>query len=122
MPVLATFSNTGEEGAAQRLRLSHESSAGVRGDVIVHCLASGSALLESDRAWVIGEQIDFNFADSAIGIVFWTSGKLAICVFDQAISDATLALEILSRSEEHTSELQSLMRISYAVFCLQKTK
>src|SRR3546814_2707472 len=26
------------------------------------------------------------------------------------------------RSEEHTSELQSLMRISYAVFCLQKTK
>src|SRR3546814_8290286 len=26
------------------------------------------------------------------------------------------------RSEEHTSELQSLMRISYAVFCLQKIK
>src|SRR3546814_9917050 len=26
----------------------------------------------------------------------------------------------LSRSEEHTSELQSLMRISYAVFCLKK--
>src|SRR3546814_6333744 len=28
----------------------------------------------------------------------------------------------LGRSEEHTSELQSLMRISYAVFCLQKKK
>src|SRR3546814_1322063 len=28
--------------------------------------------------------------------------------------------EILDRSEEHTSELQSLMRISYAVFCLKK--
>src|SRR3546814_9496275 len=27
----------------------------------------------------------------------------------------------LARSEEHTSELQSLMRISYAVFCLKKT-
>src|SRR3546814_782652 len=27
-----------------------------------------------------------------------------------------------NRSEEHTSELQSLMRISYAVFCLKKTK
>src|SRR3546814_10725096 len=27
-----------------------------------------------------------------------------------------------SRSEEHTSELQSLMRISYAVFCLKKTQ
>src|SRR3546814_13948564 len=27
---------------------------------------------------------------------------------------------VLGRSEEHTSELQSLMRISYAVFCLKK--
>src|SRR3546814_7157138 len=30
--------------------------------------------------------------------------------------------ELQSRSEEHTSELQSLMRISYAVFCLKKKK
>src|SRR3546814_982583 len=30
------------------------------------------------------------------------------------------APRILARSEEHTSELQSLMRISYAVFCLKK--
>src|SRR3546814_2677172 len=29
---------------------------------------------------------------------------------------------IIRRSEEHTSELQSLMRISYAVFCLKKKK
>src|SRR3546814_8717940 len=28
--------------------------------------------------------------------------------------------DIMDRSEEHTSELQSLMRISYAVFCLKK--
>src|SRR3546814_5285361 len=32
----------------------------------------------------------------------------------------TLQAEGIGRSEEHTSELQSLMRISYAVFCLQK--
>src|SRR3546814_6888290 len=32
------------------------------------------------------------------------------------------ASEDLLRSEEHTSELQSLMRISYAVFCLKKKK
>src|SRR3546814_14915126 len=31
-------------------------------------------------------------------------------------------IAIYFRSEEHTSELQSLMRISYAVFCLTKTK
>src|SRR3546814_9258826 len=30
--------------------------------------------------------------------------------------------DIVARSEEHTSELQSLMRISYAVFCLKKKK
>src|SRR3546814_2055598 len=30
--------------------------------------------------------------------------------------------ELLDRSEEHTSELQSLMRISYAVFCLKQKK
>src|SRR3546814_2129097 len=30
--------------------------------------------------------------------------------------------ELCGRSEEHTSELQSLMRISYAVFCLKKKK
>src|SRR3546814_4622376 len=30
--------------------------------------------------------------------------------------------QVESRSEEHTSELQSLMRISYAVFCLKKKK
>src|SRR3546814_8624392 len=35
----------------------------------------------------------------------------------QAFAQATAALD---RSEEHTSELQSLMRISYAVFCLKK--
>src|SRR3546814_4901505 len=31
-------------------------------------------------------------------------------------------LRSIGRSEEHTSELQSLMRISYAVFCLKKKK
>src|SRR3546814_2740015 len=35
--------------------------------------------------------------------------------------DAT-ALERFERSEEHTSELQSLMRISYAVFCVKKIR
>src|SRR3546814_6351528 len=32
----------------------------------------------------------------------------------------SVVMEDLGRSEEHTSELQSLMRISYAVFCLKK--
>src|SRR3546814_1296121 len=35
---------------------------------------------------------------------------------------STLAKAAAARSEEHTSELQSLMRISYAVFCLTQKK
>src|SRR3546814_6826717 len=40
-----------------------------------------------------------------------------------AATDAAFAMyEAGARSEEHTSELQSIMRISYAVFCLKKKK
>src|SRR3546814_10309205 len=35
---------------------------------------------------------------------------------------AAIAVPAVGRSEEHTSELQSLMRISYAVLCLKKKK
>src|SRR3546814_4185684 len=37
-------------------------------------------------------------------------------------SQTAVDIELGMRSEEHTSELQSLMRISYAVFCLKKKK
>src|SRR3546814_6823248 len=40
--------------------------------------------------------------------------------FGQRLRTVRHALEQVGRSEEHTSELQSLMRISYAVFCLKK--
>src|SRR3546814_7344910 len=38
------------------------------------------------------------------------------------LASKTLSHRAVERSEEHTSELQSLMRISYAVFCLKKKK
>src|SRR3546814_4535120 len=42
---------------------------------------------------------------------------------DDASAPASAAVSVATgRSEEHTSELQSLMRISYAVFCLKKKK
>src|SRR3546814_9535564 len=44
------------------------------------------------------------------------NGKLVGAI---QLSDSHEVL-LISRSEEHTSELQSLMRISYAVFCLKK--
>src|SRR3546814_4955212 len=47
----------------------------------------------------------------------------AIAQYSYAIERAELTLgNDRERSEEHTSELQSLMRISYAVFCLKKKK
>src|SRR3546814_10242056 len=42
--------------------------------------------------------------------------------FNPLYAERELAKQIEDRSEEHTSELQSLMRISYAVFCLKKKK
>src|SRR3546814_9405189 len=54
------------------------------------------------------------------------SGRLATAVgMSAAAGDQLLVclrIEGGQRSEEHTSELQSLMRISYAVFCLKKKK
>src|SRR3546814_5785243 len=42
------------------------------------------------------------------------------CMAQHDIGVMTLLASCQQRSEEHTSELQSLMRISYAVFCLKK--
>src|SRR3546814_1153249 len=40
--------------------------------------------------------------------------------FSRQVSGTAVSIHGSDRSEEHTSELQSLMRISYAVFCLKK--
>src|SRR3546814_6667619 len=45
---------------------------------------------------------------------------LSAFLYDLAVACESRYLVQLRRSEEHTSELQSLMRISYAVFCLKK--
>src|SRR3546814_5522937 len=60
--------------------------------------------------------------------VLWSA---AATLVDEAIAETDPAVDLQQqvgdldpgqRSEEHTSELQSLMRISYAVFCLKKKK
>src|SRR3546814_3825348 len=42
--------------------------------------------------------------------------------YKETIDPGSPPIHLMSRSEEHTSELQSLMRISYAVFCLKKKR
>src|SRR3546814_8189538 len=79
-----------------------------------------------------------HFAEHAVGVIAALVSALAILVVDPRVHDhlagrvvaeeQPVLLEklraepMLVRSEEHTSELQSLMRISYAVFCLKKKK
>src|SRR3546814_5338902 len=46
----------------------------------------------------------------------------AVGLAQRAAGARAARAQALLRSEEHTSELQSLMRISYAVFCLKKKK
>src|SRR3546814_10763050 len=61
-----------------------------------------------------------------IGIVEVAERRAGVAVRQKEIPQARglrlvlRAFEQFERSEEHTSELQSLMRISYAVFCLKK--
>src|SRR3546814_3164219 len=49
------------------------------------------------------------------GTVDWVGDTV-----DERTRTQRIRIEVDNRSEEHTSELQSLMRISYAVFCLNK--
>src|SRR3546814_6147874 len=61
----------------------------------------------------LGQEMDlFHLQQEAHGSVFWHPRGYMVW----------RELEAYMRSEEHTSELQSLMRISYAVFCLKKQK
>src|SRR3546814_2912719 len=73
------------------------------------CLATALHAEGNDGATAPGHQLP---AERVVGMV----GQVRV----QHPGDGVLALQ--DRSEEHTSELQSLMRISYAVFCLKKKK
>src|SRR3546814_9339263 len=64
-----------------------------------------------------------------LGVIlpFWTSLLLRVYAWVGILRNDGLLNNLLQwlgliRSEEHTSELQSLMRISYAVYCLKKKK
>src|SRR3546814_3585805 len=67
-----------------------------------------------------GENRELSFVEimgcDAGGIV--RADRRTLIIFVQRLGHKGLGI----RSEEHTSELQSLMRISYAVFCLKKQK
>src|SRR3546814_3373745 len=67
------------------------------------------------RAHVLADHGAF---DACADPTKWPAGFFNICTGSYDIPTAHVAVD--GSSEEHTSELQSLMRISYAVFCLKK--
>src|SRR3546814_1539566 len=74
---------------------------------------AGKHLVEQIRAMPDGTPVEDYARDSAAALARYMS---RCNDYGQDI----LARDLAERSEEHTSELQSLMRSSYAVFCLKK--
>src|SRR3546814_2059781 len=77
-------------------------------------------------ALVVGDIDVTGGISSEFSLTVSASGQVAGATHDVTVGNISVALDMSSsvdaRSEEHTSELQSLMRISYAVFCLKKKK
>src|SRR3546814_4421072 len=73
---------------------------------------------DDDKSGYVGEQQVIAMAEAA---GFTLDAKSEVNANPKDTKDHPNGVWTL-RSEEHTSELQSLMRISYAVFCLQKKK
>src|SRR3546814_5754745 len=82
------------KGAAARVNRNHGLDAGL-----------AEAIVAAADAVVAGDY------DDQFPLAIWQTG-----------SGTQSNMNANERSEEHTSELQSLMRISYAVFCLKKKK
>src|SRR3546814_2811435 len=78
------------------------------------------SLLEPARANIGGILLGAGGATSHLAILAAARGVPMLVA--AGAGAAALAQGATIRSEEHTSELQSLMRISYAVFCLKKKK
>src|SRR3546814_4346910 len=68
--------------------------------------------------WLHIEDIRLGFPEFFDGLIGCLEAQ-CLQLLGKVVSDQPVA-DMAARSEEHTSELQSLMRISYAVFCLKK--
>src|SRR3546814_7951995 len=68
---------------------------------------------------LVADRIGTFIGGDEINLGYFLPFVTAVVMCIQAVT-YPLAMSLMDRSEEHTSELQSLMRISYAVFCLKK--
>src|SRR3546814_1959079 len=107
--------------AGKRLRRAHEPPYGKnqnarrnRGVPAMKCPVDNETLVMTERS---GVEIDY--CPRCRGV--WLDRGELDKIIDRGSASAA-APAAAPRSEEHTTELQSLMRISYAVFCLPKKK
>src|SRR3546814_5980499 len=83
-------------------------------NVSIPSIAGDLGVSLSQGAWVI---TSFAVANAiAVPLTGWLTQRIG----EVRLFTSSIVLFVIARSEEHTSELQSLMRISYAVFCLKK--
>src|SRR3546814_2954363 len=97
-------------GLSLKLRNVVGHGGGARGTVRLGLIASAAGIV-------------FSFLLLAGFLVVLKAGGMAVgwgIQFQQPVFLVAMTAILVLRSEEHTSELQSLMRISYAVFCLKK--
>src|SRR3546814_7132405 len=96
-----------------------------------HTLSLHDALPISHKVCVTPSAPSFTQLAWTFGINGWNTSRAIACISnasrklgpERARPFRQIGASICTnRSEEHTSELQSLMRISYAVFCLKKKK
>src|SRR3546814_9182007 len=87
-------------------------------DDIAPIIGFGAQLLHQRSIIAVGDEADV----LAVGLARNPEPQIARDLAHHALFESAQgkAQEVELRSEEHTSELQSLMRISYAVFCLKK--
>src|SRR3546814_9513462 len=84
-----------------------------------HAQGDGSNEGGIERWLVLAEGVGLDRAYVVSGAGILPATRFAVEAYVRFVRERSL-LEAIARSEEHTSELQSLMRISYAVFCLKK--
>src|SRR3546814_2384793 len=85
---------------------------------------SDAKALELQRILVLQEMQDeiISWAKKRFAMLGLAAAVLGFFGLSTVLNQSLQILVTKPRSEEHTSELQSLMRISYAVFCLKKKK
>src|SRR3546814_3920178 len=106
----------GAVGKSAQLPLQTWLPDAMAGPTPVSALIHAATMVTAGVYLIARMHVLFELAPDVLNLVGWVGGLTLLMAGFTALTQT----DIKKRSEEHTSELQSLMRISYAVFCLNK--